>query len=311
MPRALYGNQLLSQALVMHYVHGISIGRIINIFGSEVNKGSLINSFHEFGLLCSPAKIDLIEFLRKEKIRHADETGWRTDGKSGYAWIFRSQKVTIFEHCDSRGAKVPKSILGNQDLDGFLIVDRYNGYNKVQTNIQYCYAHLLRDIKKIEKEFPDDRETQRFTKRMGSLLKEAMNLQTKTLTADQYSIAAEGIKKSILKEVNYPYQHLSIKYIQQIFSKHRKRLYHWVDHPELPADNNRAEREIRSTVIARKTSFGSQSERGAKTRSNIMSVLFTAKKRLRGLCLEDWLYQTLNAISQNPNIKIIDLIPSH
>lgn len=311
MPRFLYGNQLLSQALIMHYVHGISIGRILEVLGPEVTKGGLINAFHSFGTICAPAKEDLIEMLRKEEVRNADETGWRTDGQSGYAWIFRSQNITIFEHCDTRGSKIPHTILGEENLDGFLIVDRYNGYNRVPVKIQYCYAHLLREIKKLDKEFPDDGEVIRFTKRMGSLIAEAMKIQKHGLTPDQYLKMAEGIRKSIVKETLYPYQHLSIRYIQQIFLKHKKRLYHWAENPKVPADNNRAEREIRSTVLARKTSFGSQSKRGAKTRSNIMSVLLTAKKRMTNISLESWLYQTMNLIADNSACKIIDLIPVH
>jgi len=32
--------------------------------------------------------------------------------------------------------------------------DRYNGYNKLPVEIQYCYAHLLRTVKDLEKDFP-------------------------------------------------------------------------------------------------------------------------------------------------------------
>ncbi|MBI3941357.1 MAG: transposase, partial [Acidobacteria bacterium] len=39
--------------------------------------------------------------------------------------------------------------------------------------------------------------------------------------------------------------------------------------------DNRCERELRPTVIARKVSFGSQSEAGAKTREIMMSLLHT------------------------------------
>jgi len=48
----------------------------------------------------------------------------------------------------------------------------------------------------------------------------------------------------------------------------------------VPADNNRAERELRPTVIARKVSFGSQSDAGAKTREVLMSVVHTLAKRV-------------------------------
>ena len=47
----------------------------------------------------------------------------------------------------------------------------------------------------------------------------------------------------------------------------------------MPADDNRAERELRPLVIARKLSFGSQSEAGARTREVLMSVLHTLRKR--------------------------------
>lgn len=309
--RSLYGNQLLSQTLVMHYVYGISIGRILEVLGPEVTKGGLINSFHYFGKICGPARDILIESIKKEEVRNADETGWRTDGQSGFAWIFRSQKITIFEHCDSRGSKIPKSILGEGQLEGFLVVDWYGGYNQIKVKIQYCYAHLLREIKKLEKDFPEDNEIKRFPKKMGSLMKDAMNLQGKALTTEQYISEANAIKKALIKEINYPYQNLGIRYFQHIFITKKDRLYCWAENPNVPADNNRAEREIRSAVIARKTSFGSQSKRGAKTRSNIMSVLLTVKKRINKASIEQWSYQTLNAIAQNPKLQIIDCFPDN
>jgi len=46
----------------------------------------------------------------------------------------------------------------------------------------------------------------------------------------------------------------------------------------IPADNNRAERELRPLVIAREISFGSQSERGAQTREALMSVVHPFRK---------------------------------
>ncbi|MCE5300818.1 MAG: transposase [Spirochaetia bacterium] len=47
----------------------------------------------------------------------------------------------------------------------------------------------------------------------------------------------------------------------------------------MPADNNPAERELRPLVIARKLSFGSQSDAGAGTREILMTVLRTLKKQ--------------------------------
>jgi hypothetical protein len=70
-----------------------------------------------------------------------------------------------------------------------------------------------------------------------------------------------------------PAQHPGIQKIQNIFRDRATRLYHWAKSPAIPADNNRAERELRPLVIARKISFGSQSEQGALTRETLMIVL--------------------------------------
>ena len=74
-------------------------------------------------------------------------------------------------------------------------------------------------------------------------------------------------------------QHPGIQKIQNIFRVQTERLFHWTKNPQIPADNNRAERELRPLVIARKISFGSQSEAGARTRETLMTVLHTLRKR--------------------------------
>jgi len=90
-------------------------------------------------------------------------------------------------------------------------------------------------------------------------------------------ITCSGVKAL----VHSPAQHPGIQKIQNIFRDRATRLYHWAKNPAIPADNNRAERELRPLVIARKISFGSQSEQGALTRETLMSVLHTLRKRTK------------------------------
>jgi transposase len=47
----------------------------------------------------------------------------------------------------------------------------------------------------------------------------------------------------------------------------------------VPADNNLAERDLRPSVIARKVSFGSVTDNGAKTRSTLTTLVSTFKKQ--------------------------------
>ena len=305
----LYGNSLISQAAVLHFVHGITIGKVLGIFGSNVNSGALIDCFHRLGKIAGTARPILIEEYRKSMARPADETGWRTDGHSGYAWLFCTSRISIFEFRDTRSSRVAREILGDEKLKGVLNVDRYGGYNQMPVELQYCYAHLLREVEKLEKEFPDSKEISHFVSTFAVLLAKAMKLRGRDLADVQYYVEAKKIKGEMELSISGDWQHFGIQRIQGIFQKKRHRLYHWVDNREVHADNNRAERELRPTVIARKVSFGSQSEAGAKTRSSIMSLLHTVKKRLKDKSLEEWLTDALNEISKNPNVNISSLIP--
>jgi hypothetical protein len=58
-------------------------------------------------------------------------------------------------------------------------------------------------------------------------------------------------------------------------------LFTFVEYPEIPPDNNAAERAIRPAVIARKISGGTRSERGSEVRTTLMTLFSTWY--LRGL----------------------------
>jgi len=277
LPRNLYSNQLMATATTMHYLHGIPIGRVCEQLG--VGDGSLVEIFHRMARLFSGVIPKLIEQYRQAPVKHADETGWRTDGKNGYAWLFATVKISIFLFKKTRSSSVPHAIFGTQRLPGTLVVDRYNGYNKMPCDIQYCYSHLLRDVEDLDKEFTDQAEITAFVSTVAPLLALAMGLRGQPISDTQFLLKASELKTQIKAAMEAPAQHMGIRRIQDIFTEHERRLYHWADKREVPADNNLAERDLRPTVIARKVSFGSQSDAGAHTRSVLMSVANTLRKR--------------------------------
>jgi len=95
--------------------------------------------------------------------------------------------------------------------------------------------------------------------------------------------------------------HPGIQHIQNIFREHRDRMFHWVEDRRVPAENNLAERQLRPTVIARKVSFGSQSDNGAKTREILMSILHTLKAR--GCDAKTRLKATLDAYAEGSDVE--------
>ena len=62
--------------------------------------------------------------------------------------------------------------------------------------------------------------------------------------------------------------------------KYWEALLLFVERKDVPSSNNKGEREIRPAVLMRKASYGSGSDRGATTRSILMSIYRTL--RLRG-----------------------------
>jgi hypothetical protein len=277
LPKSLYGNQLVTQVVFLHYRQGIPMGRLCDQLG--IGLGAVFDILHRMAALFRGVMGKLVEDYRQAPVRHADETGWRTDGRSGYAWLFASATVSLFLFRATRSAQIPKEVLGTSALGGVLVVDRYNAYNRAPCALQYCYAHLMRDVEDLAQEFPGETEVMAFTSTLIPLLAEAMHLRGQPLADADYYDQAHQLQQQIVDLVEQPAQHLGVRQIQGIFRDNAHRVYHWVENRAVPADNNRAERELRPTVIARKVSFGSQSDAGAKTREILMSVVHTLAKR--------------------------------
>jgi hypothetical protein len=307
LPKSLYGNQITAQMTVMHYFHGIPMGRICEM--TPIQVGSLVDIFHRLSGYFTPVMKVLKEQYRLSPVRHADETGWRIDGQSGYVWLFCTSQMSLYRFEHTRSASIPKSIFGEEKLPGVLVVDRYNAYNRLPVQIQYCYAHLLREVEELGKEFSDNAEVKSFVGTLATLLAQAMHLRTQRLSDEQYYRQAREIKQKIIEVSSSPAHHLGIRAIQDIFNTHAERLYHWVEDRGVPADNNLCERDLRPTVIARKVSFGTGSHAGSKTRSILMSVLHTLNKRRGNESLESVFKNILDKLAENPKVDLTSLFP--
>jgi hypothetical protein len=191
------------------------------------------------------------------------------DGRNGYCWLFLSDSVSLHLYRNTRSASVVEEVFGKTKLLGYLTVDRYGSYNQVPCKLQYCFAHLLQEIIDLQKEFEGKEEVELFSKAMSKLLSQAMHLQSSDVKDVEYYKEANRIKNEILKVCCLPSHHLAIKRWQDFFVEKQERLYNWVSDRRVACENNRAERELRPTVIARKVSFGSQAEEGAKTRARL------------------------------------------
>jgi transposase len=304
LPRNLLGNRLLAHVAVQHYVYGVTLGQLEHQL--DVGYGTLMGALHQLAGYCEPVMDRLVRDYRRAPVKHADETGWRTDGHNGYAWLFCTETISLFRFRGSRSAQVAQAVLGVRRLRGVLVVDRYHAYNRAPCALQYCYAHLLRDVEDLETEFPNQPEVQRFVAALAPLLARAMHLRGLQLSAAQFRQQAAQTQAEIETVTGAPAQHPAIRKIQNLFREKADRLYHWAQDRAVPADNNRAERELRPLVIARKVSFGSQSEAGARTREGLMSVLHTLRKRTADVTAA--FQRALDRLAKDPTADLYKLL---
>jgi transposase len=302
--KGLFGNRLLAHVAEEHYVQGTTLGRLARQLG--LHRGSLLGALHDLAARLASVPDRLVEEYRQAPVKHADETGWRNDGQNGYAWLFCTRLLSVFRFRQSRAAKVALEVFGPRRLPGTLVVDRYAGYNQVLCARQYCYAHLLREVQDLGKAFNEQAEVQRFVATLAPLLAQAMKLRAQGLKLEAFRQQARQLKAQIQASVQAPAQHPGIQKIQNLFREHAARLYHWARHPSIPAENNRAERELRPLVIARKISFGSQSEQGLQTREVLMTVLQTLRKRTDDVAAA--FTRALDALAVNPARNPYDLL---
>ena len=303
-PRVSLSNELVVEVADQHYLLGRSLGQISERF--KLSEATLCLSLKRIGKKLKPNLEILKGIYRKSLVRHADETGWRTNGGNGYAWYFGSAEISLYLFRQTRSASVVAEVVGTEQLSGVLVVDQYAGYNQVPCRIQYCYAHLLRKQADLAKEFPKSREIRNYTWQMMKLLSQAMKLRKAGLSEKQYQAEANQIKAKILKLSQRQAKHPAVRRWQDFYVEKGERLYQWCESERIPAENNYAEREIRKIVIARKNSYGSQSDEGAEMREIWTSVLASLKKREANP--REKLVEGLNKLSADENFDLAEFL---
>jgi transposase len=307
LPRAKYSNSFVAHAACQHYLDGRTQGDVCKRL--DIGRGAFNHAMQNLADMLQPCSDRLVRQFLDDVVRFGDETGFREDGVGRYAWLLSTPRVSLFLAGQSRASSVPLDLfepymLPETLFGGVLVVDRYAAYNCLPFELQYCYAHLKRDVDKLQKQFPDDPEVKHFCGDLIRQLVAAMRLQTKKKLSDRrYYASAAKIKAEIIRICDSEARHAGVQELQNVFRKNRHRLYHWAHDRRVPPDNNYSERSLRPLVIARKLSFGTQSAKGSRTRTILMSVLHSLKKQ--GHDPATRLCEALNLKAQTPEADLV------
>jgi transposase len=265
---------------------GCSYGKVSELlndaFGMQVSRSGWCQADQRLGETARPVYQELIEAMAHSSVVHADETGWRIGTLSAWLWVFTNQEATVYAIRDNRSSDVVVEILGRQ-FKGILASDCFLAYDDKRLKDwlkQKCLSHLLKDLKEME-ESKTGRAV-RFAQQLTAVLQAALKLKAETPSLDpalfaQQAQALETQLDALISRQRNLKDRENVRFARRL-RKHRPHLLRFLYVAGLDATNNLAERQIRPSVIIRKTNGCNRSKIGAETHSVLSSVLVTCRQ---------------------------------
>lgn len=262
----LIGVYRLSKRAVPELLH--------DVFGLTISDGAVIGCQEIASAALKPAHAEAAAFIAKAPVKHADETSWRQARSRAWLWVAVTTNMSLFVVHARRSAVAALALLGAPK--GLLVTDRHGAYNAWPDDLhQFCWAHLLRDFRKIAERGGDSErigngliaEAERMFAwwhflRMGELDRAAFRALMGEVEEKVEELLVEGGGVSHSKTSGTCKQLL----------KRTNCLWTFVRHENVEPTNNVAERAIRHAVIIRKTSFGTHSEVGSRFIERMLTV---------------------------------------
>ena len=335
-PRTLYGTSFWARFLFEHCACFRPVHRVAAWFSSQgltVSPGTLADSLKRFVPLFEPVAHAILAHQNKAALRHADETGWRVqelrgEERSSRAWLWTSvSSDAVCFHIDpSRSAEAAHKLFGKALLGTVIVCDRYSAYKRLArllgglVTLAWCWSHMRRDFIDCAAGQVDLTDWCRgWIERIAGIyrLNEARlehydpGLKRPAPAFDAAQTALKEVLDALFAEAQrelaaLPDEAREGKALRSLLN-HRGGLSVFFDRPQVPMDNNKAERFLRGPSIGRRLSFGSDSEDGARFTAIMYSVVGTLS--MNGIDVLRWLEAWLEACAKNGGQPPDDLSP--
>ncbi len=285
MPRSAFGHRLVTLTAWLHYGLGTTLSQITEVLNHhlhfKLSQGGLVGAWQRLANVLFAWYEEIGQQAKHSGVLHADETGWRVNGQTNWLWCFTTKKATFYMINRSRGSPALSRFF-TETFDGILVTDFWAAYNAVSCRgRQACLAHLFRELEKVN-EIDDSASWTEFSRKLKRLLRDAIRLsRRRDLTEERFASRRARLGQRLEELIEMSSDNPNVKRLTGRLRRYREALFTFLDHPDVPSDNNHAEREIRPAVIIRKNSLCNRSEAGANAQAILMSVYRTLK--LRGL----------------------------
>lgn len=284
LPNATFGHRLVSFASWCHYGLGVTLDQLIDILPfhlrTRLSAGGLSAIWQRLAEILTPWYEQLAEEAKKSAYLHADETGWRVQGQTCWLWCFANGQVCYYLIDRCRGSPVLHQFFG-EAFAGILLHDFWAAYESIAVrDRQYCLVHLLREWEKVD-EHNTSAPWQAFAKTLRRLLRDGIRLRKRPdFTPEKYQSRILRLGRRLDALIATEPDDADARRLLKRLRRTGDHLFTFLDYPQIPFENNFAERMIRPAVILRKNSPSNRSDRGAVTQAVLMSIHRTL--RLRG-----------------------------
>lgn len=155
LPSNRIGNRTIALTAWLHYALGNTTSQILAVlnyhFSFPVSQGALTSQWKRVAEILRPWYDEIGDACLRSGVLHADESGWRVDGRTQWLWCFATSNETYFMIHPTRGEAALDEFFKDY-FDGVLVSDFYAAYNSVECRAsQKCLVHLLRELKNILK----------------------------------------------------------------------------------------------------------------------------------------------------------------
>jgi hypothetical protein len=285
LPGSTIGLRVVVLSAWLHYLLGTTLAQIIDVFNFhlqfKLSAGGLVSMWHRLREILLAWYLEIQAQALDSAVLHADETGWRVNGKTHWLWCFTSTDVTFYMIDRSRGSPALKRFF-TKEFAGVLVTDFWAAYNAVvSAEKQKCLPHLLRDLKRTQHYHKPGGDWLAFSKLLKRLIRDSLRLSKRRgeLSPDQFASRRRRLEQRLSDLLAEPWENKHARRLVKRLRRHQAELFTFLSHPEVPSDNNHAEREIRPAVMMRKNSYANNSDDGALTQAILMSVFRTLKQR--------------------------------
>ena len=255
--------------------------------GLSVSQGTLTGGLQRLGELIQPLVIRILERSRQATHWQMDETRWlvfaEVEGKEGHHWwwwVVVTADTCVYLLDPSRSAEVPKNPLG-EAAEGIINADRFSAYKALgaQLRIAFCWSHIRRDFVRIRDGYEKLHGwAEAWVDQINALFGKNQQRLAVRNQAEAFARTDQELRAAVVTMAEARERELAAPTLPAVSRKALESLRtHWqgatlfVDHPEIPMDNNEAERALRNPVVGRKNYYGS----GAVWSGQLSAMLFT------------------------------------